>query len=108
MTYQENKIVIFDWGGVVESHREGECNCDQVTINIVKKLNPQIKENEIIKKWQACRCDENGKDIGTCKEIYRNLIMCGFHLKWEKENQIKKFMKWYRRNVTCFPKIFCL
>ncbi len=51
MTYQENKIVIFDWGGIVESHREGECNCDQVTINIVKKLNPQIKENEIIKKW---------------------------------------------------------
>lgn len=69
MTYQENKIVIFDWGGVVESHREGECNCDQVTINIVKKLNPKIEENEIIKKWYACRCDENGRDIGTCKEI---------------------------------------
>lgn len=49
MTYQENKIVIFDWGGVVESHREGEYNCAQVTINIVKKLNPKIEENEIDK-----------------------------------------------------------
>lgn len=22
--YNKNKIVIFDWGGIIESHREGE------------------------------------------------------------------------------------
>ena len=69
MIYQENKIVIFDWGGIVESHREGEYNCNQVTINIIKKLNPNIKENEIIEKWKECSCDENGRNIGTYKDI---------------------------------------
>lgn len=69
INYQENKIVIFDWGGIVESHREGEYNCDKVTINIIKKLNPKIKENEIIEKWKECSCDENGRNIGTYKDI---------------------------------------
>lgn len=69
MSYNENKIVIFDWGGIVESHKEGEYNCFQVIINIIKSLNPKIKENDIIKKWRECNCDENGRNIGTYKDI---------------------------------------
>lgn len=53
-SYQENKIVIFDWGGIVESHKEGEYNCNQVTINIIKHFHLKWrKENQIQEymKW---------------------------------------------------------
>ena len=36
MEYNENKIVIFDWGGIVESHRKGENNYFEIIINIIK------------------------------------------------------------------------
>ena len=34
----ENKIVIFDWGGVVESHKEGEYNYLNAKIDIINSL----------------------------------------------------------------------
>ena len=29
MEYNKDKIVIFDWGGIVESHKEGEYNSNK-------------------------------------------------------------------------------
>lgn len=43
MSYHENKIVIFDWGGVVESHFQGEYNCYSAKIDIINRLNEQTK-----------------------------------------------------------------
>lgn len=34
MNYQENKIVIFDWGGIVEGHSEGEYNLQKTELVI--------------------------------------------------------------------------
>ena len=32
-----NKIVIFDWGGVIESHKKGEYNIDVAIENLIKQ-----------------------------------------------------------------------
>ena len=33
------KIVIFDWGGVIESHREGEYSLNTAITNFIKHFN---------------------------------------------------------------------
>lgn len=61
-----NKIVIFDWGGVVESHYDGEYNCFSSKIDIINRLNSEIKildEKAIIDEWEECNYDKNGKCI---------------------------------------------
>ena len=35
----ENKIIIFDWGGVIESHQKGEYNEETAIINTLRKYN---------------------------------------------------------------------
>jgi len=69
MDYNKNKIVIFDWGGIVESHREGEYNFFQVMANIIKAFCPNVEEKEVKKGWYECRVDEEGIEIGACSEI---------------------------------------
>lgn len=64
--FNKEKIVIFDWGGIVESHFEGEYDYHAAKIDIINRLNEQTKlidKNAIIKKWDECNCDENGKYI---------------------------------------------
>lgn len=69
MNYNPEKIVIFDWGGIVESHKDGENNYFKIIIKIIKTINPNINENEIISLWKKCNLDENGKNILVCNEI---------------------------------------
>ena len=65
----KNRIVIFDWGGVVESHREGEYNVFNARTDIIKSLiGNKLSENAITKKWNECNHDENNKCIS---EIYK-------------------------------------
>lgn len=69
MEKQDNKIIIFDWGGVVESHREGEYNCNRAISNMIKRFNVTMEEKEIISKYSSCRKDEFGRQIGTVNNI---------------------------------------
>ncbi len=63
--YNNKKIVIFDWGGIVESHFKGENNCYTAKSGyFLNRLNEQTKtysEENIISKWSECDNDENGK-----------------------------------------------
>lgn len=64
--FNKEKIVIFDWGGIVESHFEDEYNYCTAKVDIINRLNEQTKlidKNAIIKKWNECNSDENGKYI---------------------------------------------
>lgn len=66
MSYNENKIVIFDWGGIVESHFQGEYNCYSAKVDIINRLNEKTKifdADTICKKWVECNYDENDKCI---------------------------------------------
>ena len=47
----KEKIVIFDWGGVIESHENGSKELQDAKINLIKKYSPNMKEEDILKKW---------------------------------------------------------
>lgn len=67
MEYNKNKIVIFDWGGVVESHRKGEYNGDVAVENLIKHFNQKENENIVERYYNSSR--ELGiKDIKNIKE----------------------------------------
>ena len=46
----KNKIVIFDWGGVIESHKEGEYSIDRAIINLIKHFNSKEDEKNDSRK----------------------------------------------------------
>ena len=56
----KNKIVIFDWGGVIESHKEGEYNIFKSTIEMMRKLNVDVNKIDVIEEYTNCNNDENG------------------------------------------------
>ncbi len=45
------KIVIFDWGGVIESHREGEYSLNTAITNLIKHFNNDADESNLIKRY---------------------------------------------------------
>lgn len=62
--HNEQKIVVFDWGGVVESHSSNENNCYIAKVNIINRLKEETKKmnpKKIIEMWIECDNDENGK-----------------------------------------------
>lgn len=62
----KNKIIIWDWGGIVSSHHKGEYNCYTSRIDTINRLNEKTKELDdetICKMWDECSRDENGKYI---------------------------------------------
>lgn len=77
MNYNENKIVIFDWGGVVESHLQSEYNCYSAKVDIINRLNEQTKAldtDTICKKWIECNYDENDKcisEVNSKEDIHK-------------------------------------
>lgn len=69
--FNNKKIVIFDWGGVVESHFQGEYNYYSAKVNVINRLNEQTKEldvNSICEKWGRCDYDENNKCISEIND----------------------------------------
>lgn len=46
-----SKIVIFDWGGVVESHENNNQELKEARVRLIKSLNKSIDEEEILAKW---------------------------------------------------------
>ena len=62
MNYNSEKIVIFDWGGVVESHKKGEYNIDVAIENLIKHFNPKETEN-IVERYYSRSIELGVKDI---------------------------------------------
>lgn len=70
MERNNNKIVIFDWGGVVESHSKGEYNVNKAIVNTIRHFNNKWKDDEeILEKNCKLWNDENGINIGTVGDI---------------------------------------
>ena len=62
-----NKIVIFDWGGIIESHREGEYNVDTAIENLIKQFNPTESKN-IVERYYIRSVQFGVNDIRDIKE----------------------------------------
>ena len=103
----KEKIVIFDWGGVIESHENGSKELQDAKINLIKKYSPNMKEEDILKKWSYQL--ENGlwisetSDLPIIKKWLQNLE--------EKMNisvPLKEFASSYKeafRNISYYPDI---
>lgn len=51
MQKQDDKIIIFDWGGVVESH-ENDCqDLKEAKIRMIKRYNNSLSDQEILDRW---------------------------------------------------------
>lgn len=50
---KQDKIIIFDWGGVIESHKEGEYSILKAIINLIKHFNSKEDENTIVDRYNA-------------------------------------------------------
>ena len=46
-----DKVVIFDWGGVVESHENNRQDINKAIIRLIKKYNPRLSDEEILANW---------------------------------------------------------
>ncbi len=75
-----DKIVIFDWGGVIESHRDGEYNIRTAVSDLMKKYGCKLEEKEITEIQSKRNKVKN--DIG----ISSNSI---FLEKWFEETKTK-------------------
>lgn len=59
----KNKIVIFDWGGVIESHRQGEYNIRNAIIDIMKKYGCTLNDEKIIEIYSNCSINQHNNYI---------------------------------------------
>lgn len=48
-----DKIVIFDWGGVCESHEDNMHDLEKAKIRVIKKFNNKLSDEEILRRWTS-------------------------------------------------------
>lgn len=46
-----DKVVIFDWGGIAESHENNLQDLNEAKIRLIKRFNHVLSEEEILKRW---------------------------------------------------------
>lgn len=46
-----SKVVIFDWGGVVESHEDNLKDTKDAELRLIKRFNDELSDEEILKRW---------------------------------------------------------
>ena len=70
MENNKDKIVIFDWGGIVESHKKGENNYFETIVRIIKSLNSDFNnKEEILKLWGRCLYNEENMILSTLNNV---------------------------------------
>lgn len=45
-----DKVVIFDWGGIVESHENNLQDLNEAKIRLIKRFNHVLPDEEILKR----------------------------------------------------------
>ena len=48
---EKEKIVIFDWGGVIESHTPGQYNQESAVNDLIMELNPNCVSDNIFRDY---------------------------------------------------------
>lgn len=62
-----NKVVIFDWGGIVESHEYDMKDLNDAKIRMIKRIDSSLSDEEILSKWVNKTSD--GVNIGTVSDL---------------------------------------
>lgn len=74
---KEDKLIILDWGGVIESHRDTEYSLNVAILSFIRRYHPGMSSKEILDKWNACLEDEQGRSIaiiGNLEEAKKWLV----------------------------------
>jgi len=69
---KSEKVIISDWGGVVESHKD-VYSVFQASIDLIKLYTNKYNDEEILKIFSKCSYNKDGKEIGalgTLKDTY--------------------------------------
>lgn len=92
------KLIIFDWGGVIESHKPDEYNIYDAFISVVRRLGSTLNEEDIIKNiiflemlmvyllvlLMTCILSKNGMIVFVMTFIYQ--IISSYLKKFTKKN----------------------
>lgn len=62
----KNKLIVFDWGGVIDSHRAEESNVFSAIIRVMKRMGCKLDNELIIQKYNNCAY--NRIHIGTIND----------------------------------------
>lgn len=94
------KIVIMDWGGVIESHNDDEYGWFNRTTAIVKRLSNH--ENIILKKWGTFEIEGKIYNINQISETmmiekWINYIIKEYSLECSKDEFIKVYQEEYKK-----------
>lgn len=93
---KDNKIVIFDWGGVIESHKEGEYCLNMAITNLIKHFNNTVDTHNLIERYYH-NCINDGIDERTDKnDNWFNGIKKEFDLKCNS----KEFYNFYKNEFN--------
>lgn len=103
------KVVIFDWGGIVESHENDMQDLKAAKIRLIKRYNNNISEKDILEKWPEKT--SKGLSVGAISKIediteWYNLIQKNMNInvpfmefKKSYEEEYSK-VKYYKDVVT--------
>lgn len=100
-----DKVVIFDWGGIVESHENNLQDLNEAKIRLIKRFNHVLPDEEILKRWTDKT--SKGKKVGTTNnkkdiEDWVNLLQnnmninvpfAEFKKSYEEEFDLVKYYK---------------
>ena len=89
----QNKIIIFDWGGVIESHKEGEYSINKAIINLIKHFNSEEDENTIIARYHAQSVEDITYHIYLENDKWFQKIKYEFNLKCTTEEFYDYYIK---------------
>lgn len=81
----QSKIIIFDWGGVIESHKEGEYSINRAIINLIKHFNSEEDENTIEERYHVQSIEDITYDIYFKNDKWFQKIKHEFNLKCTTE-----------------------
>ncbi len=93
----KRKVVIFDWGGVIESHRKGEYSIDKAIINLIKHFNSTEDENTIIKRYYNQSVEDITYHIYLENDRWFEKIKKEFNLKCNSEEFYDYYIKEFDR-----------
>lgn len=100
-----DKVVIFDWGGIVESHENNLQDLNEAKIRLIKRFNNVLSDKEILERWidktsegKKIGAINNKKDIEDWVTLLQNnmnidVSFTEFKQSYEEEFDLVKYYK---------------
>ena len=100
---KQEKLIIFDWGGVIESHNNQEYCIKKATIDFLKSFDVKMEDNEIIEKFNDC-CN-NVKNQSDKVELFNKIkemfnLNCSIDEFIERYNVLISRVEYYKEVVN--------